>query len=61
MIYIVMNIIFFELYIIPAKKRKTNDNDIIISLFGLNYFIILKSARMASAIFKIMFKRYWRF
>lgn len=52
-----MNIIFFELYIIPAKKRKTNDNDIIISLFGLNYFIILKSARMASA----MFKRYWRF
>lgn len=57
MIYIVMNIIFFELYIIPAKKRKTNDNDIIISLFGLNYFIILKSARMASA----MFKRYWRF
>lgn len=57
MIYIVMNIIFFELYIIPAKKRKTNDNDIIISLFGLNYFIILKLARMASA----MFKRYWRF
>lgn len=56
-----MNIIFFELYIIPAKKRKTNDNDIIISLFGLNYFIILKSARMASAMFKIMFKRYWRF